>query len=345
MVIYPAHLRKIASRFPVTFFVVLAYAWTWAFWGPAQFFLTGPQGLKLALLLTGGFGPAVAGLLLIRLQTVERDSGPVRWSGFLLGTLLGLIAIALFRIMDGFGIPDLELPEDSPGFVYASLALPVLLLGWVFSSVQSRSPRLRASFRGLVPNRQALTLILPVLLFLPVVLIIGNLLADMMEMTYDAPLYTTMSLSVMLPFLMAKMFTAAMMTGGNEEYGWRAVLLPLLQRSMNPLVATLFIIIVWELWHLPLILGGFYGDGNAIIITLLRFSTMLPLAFVLTALYNASHGSIFLCVLFHACWNSEIMMFGGSRLAQMVGMVAVVAIVIYTRMWRRDFAHDSAEPV
>jgi membrane protease YdiL (CAAX protease family) len=282
--------------------------------------------------------------MLIRLQAVERDFGPVRWSGFLLGTLFGLIAVALFRIMDGFGITILEFPEDSPRYVYATLALPVLLSGWVFSSVQSRFPRRRALFRGLVPNRQVLALIVPVLLFLPVVTIIGNALADVMGMTYDAPLYTTMSLSAMLPFLIAKMFTAAVMTGGNEEHGWRAVLLPILQQSVNPLVATLFIAVVWELWHLPLILGGAYGDGNAIAITFFRLIRMLPLALILTALYNASHGSVFLCVLFHACNNSEIMMFGGSQLATIVAVIAVAAIVIRTRMWRREFAHDPAKP-
>jgi membrane protease YdiL (CAAX protease family) len=299
-----------------------------------------PQGLKLAFTITGSFGPAVAGSLLIRLQTVERDAGPARWSGFLIGAVLGLIAIALIWIMGGFGIDVLIFPEDSPAHVYAAFVLPVLLSGWVYSSIQSRNPRLRALYKGLVPDRQALFLVVPVLLFLPVVLLIGNALADVMGMAYDAPMYTTMSLSAMLPFLMAKMFTAALMTGGNEEQGWRAVLLPILQKSVNPLVATLLITIVWELWHLPLTLGGVYGDGNAITITLLRLTGMLPFALILTALYNTSRGSVFLCVLFHACYNSEVMMFGGSQLATIIAAIVVAAIVIRTRMWRRESAHE-----
>lgn len=340
MVLPLAKLREIASRHPVGCFVFLAYAWTWAFWIPVHLLAIGPQGLKLAFTITGGFGPAVAGSLLIRLRTAERDSGPARWSGFLIGAVFALIAIALFRIMDGFGIDVLVLPSDSPVYVYATLALPVLLSGWVFSSIQSRNPRLRALYKGLVPDRQAMTLVVPVLLCLPVVLLVGNAVADMMGMTYDAPMYTTMSMSAMLPFLMAKMFTAAILTGGNEEQGWRAVLLPLLQKSANPLVATLLITVIWELWHLPLTLGGVYGDGNAVAITLYRLTGMLPFALILTALYNASRGSVFLCVVFHACFNSEIMMFGGSEVATLIALMVVIAIVVCTKMWRREFAHE-----
>ena len=132
-----------------------------------------------------------------------------------------------------------------------------------------------------------------------------------------------------------KMFTVAMLTGGNEEHGWRGVLQPLLQRSMSPLVVALIIGVIWELWHFPLVLGGLYGDGNAALIVIGRMLAVVPMAFLLAAIYNSTRGSIFLCVLCHACINSQISLFGGSQLATLVGISVVIALVVGLRMWRR----------
>ena len=335
-----SRLRKFASNGPVIFFIALTYAWTWGFWIPAHVFELGPQGLKLALTFSGGFGPAVAGLVLVNLQETARESGPRRWSGFLVGVALAVFGISLFRIMDGFGVDALAFPEDSPSYVYAVMALPVLLCGWVFSSIQSRNPRLRALLGSLVPDRWALMLAVPVVLFLPAIFLGSNLLADLLGMEYKAPMYTTLSMSAAMAFMFAKLFTAALLTGGNEEYGWRGVLLPILQKAANPLVATLVLGVVWELWHLPLTVGGVYGDGNPAVITLLRMTAVIPLALVLTALYNSTRGSIFLCVLLHGCYNSQTYLFFGSEIASILAPVLVIAILVYMRFWRADRAYD-----
>lgn len=100
---------------------------------------------------------------------------------------------------------------------------------------------------------------------------------------------------------------ALVVSGGNEEPGWRGFLQPRLQRSHGALAAAVLVGAVWLVWHLPLDLlmpaaldGGGYDARTAIS----RLAT-LPLAIVYAWLYNASDGSVVVAMLFHAGWNTS----------------------------------------
>lgn len=341
----------IARKHPAIFMVVTTFAWTWSFWFVAFNFLTEPQGLRLALFLLGGFGPAVGGVLVLRMQGDQIRSGPPKIGGFLVGAGLALAALALFYF-DVLGVTTsngpskvtgiLEFPTDSPAYVYILMALIVFVSGYIFASPRSRNERLSAYFAGLVPNRRTLLLAIPVVLFFPVLLIVGNAIAKLLGSDFAEPLYLQMPVSVWLPVMTIKLFTVAMLTGGNEEHGWRGVLQPLLQKATNPLVATLIIGVIWELWHLPLVLNGVYGQGDPMVIVVSRMLGIVPIAFLLSVIYNGSRGSIFLCVLSHACMNSQIGYFAGSQLSQLIGILIVVVAIIMLRLWRRDAAYIPA---
>lgn len=99
---------------------------------------------------------------------------------------------------------------------------------------------------------------------------------------------------------------ALLVTGGNEEFGWRGYMLPRLQESHGALAASLLIGVVWMVWHLPsdflmTAVGG--GASWSMGRIALRLATV-PLAVVLTWLYNSADGSVLLAMLFHACWNT-----------------------------------------
>lgn len=99
---------------------------------------------------------------------------------------------------------------------------------------------------------------------------------------------------------------ALLVTGGNEEFGWRGYMLPQLQQSHGALAASLVIGVVWMVWHLPsdflmTAVGG--GTSWSMGRIALRLAT-IPLAVVLTWLYNSTDGSVLLAMLFHACWNT-----------------------------------------
>jgi len=342
---------EFARKHPAALMVAITFSWTWSFWFVAFNFLAEPQGLRLGLFLLGGFGPAIGGVLALRIEGGRIQSGQLRMGGFFVGAGLAFTALALFYF-DVLGVTTstgpskatgiLAFPADSPAYVYVLMTLIVLISGYVFASPQSRNERVCSYFAGLVPNRRTLLLAIPVVLFFPVLLITGNAIARSLGSDFEEPLYLQMPVSVWLPVMTIKLFTVAMLTGGNEEHGWRGVLQPLLQKITNPLVATLIIGVVWELWHLPLVLNGIYGEGDPTVIVVSRMLSIVPIAFLLSVIYNGSRGSIFLCVLSHACMNSQIGYFAGSQLSHLIGVLIVVVAFIMLRLWRRDAGYFPA---
>lgn len=99
---------------------------------------------------------------------------------------------------------------------------------------------------------------------------------------------------------------ALLVTGGNEEIGWRGYMLPQLQQKYSALFASIAVGIVWLIWHLPsdilltAIGGGVVWSPGRIAMRL----AVIPLAIILTWLYNSSRGSVLLAMIFHAGWNS-----------------------------------------
>jgi membrane protease YdiL (CAAX protease family) len=85
--------------------------------------------------------------------------------------------------------------------------------------------------------------------------------------------------------------------GPVEEFGWRGVLQPLLQRHMAPIWAGLIIGAVWGLWHLPafFIAGVVFEDWNF----LPFFIGNVTLAVLVTPIFNQAQGSLLWPMLFH----------------------------------------------
>jgi hypothetical protein len=93
----------------------------------------------------------------------------------------------------------------------------------------------------------------------------------------------------------------ALLIGPVEEFGWRGVALPLLQRRFAPLWASLILGVIWGVWHLPafLLAGtpqsawsfGPYAIG------------VLAIAVILTPMFNAARGSILIAALYHFQMN------------------------------------------
>jgi membrane protease YdiL (CAAX protease family) len=89
----------------------------------------------------------------------------------------------------------------------------------------------------------------------------------------------------------------ALFSGGNEEPGWRGFALPQLLKRQSPLVASLFLGLMWAIWHIPLTLstgwgGGSYGFALFIINT-------VGLSIIMTWLYFNSSMSVIPVMLFH----------------------------------------------
>ncbi|MDY7014258.1 MAG: type II CAAX endopeptidase family protein [Cyanobacteriota bacterium] len=92
--------------------------------------------------------------------------------------------------------------------------------------------------------------------------------------------------------------------GPIEEFGWRGLALPLLQRKFAPIWAGLILGVIWGFWHLPaFLLSG--TPQSAWSFTPFLFGSV-ALSFIVTPLFNTSRGSILLPALFHFQCNNPI---------------------------------------
>ena len=95
-----------------------------------------------------------------------------------------------------------------------------------------------------------------------------------------------------------------LLLGPVEEFGWRGLALPLLQRKFTPFWASVIIGIIWGIWHLPAFLIG--GTPQSEWVFLPFFIAAIALSIIMTAMFNASKGSILTVALFHFQLNNPI---------------------------------------
>lgn len=86
--------------------------------------------------------------------------------------------------------------------------------------------------------------------------------------------------------------------GLGEEIGWRGYALPRMQKKLSALTATLILAVLWALWHWPLF---FYVLDISIVIGWLI--GLIAGTIVFTWLYNSSHGSVLMIILWHGFFD------------------------------------------
>lgn len=92
--------------------------------------------------------------------------------------------------------------------------------------------------------------------------------------------------------------------GPIEEFGWRGVALPLLQRRLAPLWAGLILGVIWAIWHVPaFLLAGTPHEAWGIAPF---FLGVVALSVIMTPMFNASGGSLLIPILFHFQMNNPI---------------------------------------
>lgn len=83
----------------------------------------------------------------------------------------------------------------------------------------------------------------------------------------------------------------------GEEFGWRGLVLPLLQRRFSPFWASIILGVTWAIWHTPAFLmsgtpqsGWSFGPF---------FIGLMAITVIMTPLFNASRGSLLIAILYH----------------------------------------------
>lgn len=123
----------------------------------------------------------------------------------------------------------------------------------------------------------------------------------------------------------------ALVIGPIEEFGWRGLALPLLQRKYTPFVATLVLGAIWAVWHLPaFFIGGTPQSGwdfGAF------FLGVMAIAFILTAMFNAGRGSLLVAFLYHFMMNNPIWPDAQPWDSVLFALVAVVVVIANRKMF------------
>lgn len=92
--------------------------------------------------------------------------------------------------------------------------------------------------------------------------------------------------------------------GPMEEFGWRGVALPLLQRSMAPIWAGLLLSTLWATWHLPAFL--LEGTPQSEWSFAAFFVGLVAIELTLTPMFDAARGSLLIPILYHFQLNGPV---------------------------------------
>lgn len=96
----------------------------------------------------------------------------------------------------------------------------------------------------------------------------------------------------------------AFVIGPIEEFGWRGLALPILQRKFNPFWASLILGLIWAAWHIPAFLIG--GTPQSSWAFVPYFLGVVAICVMLTPIFNAARGSLLIAFLFHFQMNNPL---------------------------------------
>lgn len=83
----------------------------------------------------------------------------------------------------------------------------------------------------------------------------------------------------------------------GEEFGWRGLALPLLQRRFAPFWASLILGVVWAFWHAPSFVMS--GTPQSAWSFGPFFIGLIAITVIMTPLFNAARGSLLVAILYH----------------------------------------------
>lgn len=126
---------------------------------------------------------------------------------------------------------------------------------------------------------------------------------------------------------LAALATFTFLGGGlGEELGWRGFALPMLQRQVSALQASLIVGFAWAAWHYPALLLD--RESNTTPIWLFTVF-VLAATILMTWMYNSTRGNVLLAVLFHASFNASESLTDGAVSAEAESGVEMWLAALY----------------
>ena len=117
-----------------------------------------------------------------------------------------------------------------------------------------------------------------------------------------------------------------LVSGGNEELGWRGVLQPEFEKKMKFPIATLATAAIWTCWHLPFWFTK--GDMHQDISFAVFFVLCILMSFMLAAIRKRTN-CIGYCAIMHGVSNVITSLFVmGANLKLGIGFIIILATAI-----------------
>ena len=205
--------------------------------------------------------------------------------------------------------------------VYAPGFAGIFLVGWYY-----KLKGLGSFFRRLTLWRAPLVWWAFLILGIPVVVYAGAAIKG--TITDQFP-YS--SLALLMPVIWHSLFL-----GTIEEFGWRGLALPLMQRKLSPFWAGLILGGIWALWHVPsFLIGGMpqnaWSAGP-------YFLGIIAISVVMTPLFNKSRGSLLIAYLYHFQMMNPIFP-DAQPWDNILWVVVAVIVVVLNRktMFKREY--------
>ena len=92
--------------------------------------------------------------------------------------------------------------------------------------------------------------------------------------------------------------------GPIEEFGWRDLLQPILQRKYAPFWASLIVGFIWGIWHLPAFFLSGLPQSNWDVMPFMV--GVIAISVIITPLFNVTRGGILLPMIFHFQLNNPM---------------------------------------
>lgn len=235
-----------------------------------------------------------AGLMLAKLVCEKED--PLLPKGFF-RAFLGLTGILVLWCFGGF-----FLPEGIAGAGSTYLIMVGSLVLWAFYLAESKEKRRAYRLTGGRWSLSAGLLLLFVLL-----LVVRTAFFVLWEGSAgDLPLLFAQNGRQVfwsicwLPLAFGLSFVGFL----GEEYGWRTYFQPLLQKKVGRIKGVFLFGVLWEFWHLPIVLFYYAPAGEATLAQVIvqRYGIVIPMAVFLAYAYGKTR-NVWLPVLIHFANN------------------------------------------
>ncbi|MGA9572940.1 MAG: CPBP family intramembrane glutamic endopeptidase [Lysobacterales bacterium] len=228
--------------------------------------------------------------------------------------LIGFYVLAPETASARFG----EISGSHPFFFLATWAPAISAFGLVL--FYSGTAGLRAFLSRLFLWRISAGWVGFILIVVPLVFVAGSLIKGGPVLAPILPEGAEAMIAVLFMMLLL---------GPVEEFGWRGVAQPILQRHVAPIWAGVLIGMIWGFWHLPafFLSGTVFAGWNF----LPFFVGNIVLAVLVTPIFNSTRGSLLWPMLFH--WQLINPFWPDAQPWDTWILVGVAAVVVW---WNRD---------